>query len=350
MAFVLYDSNTMQIVDAHLDLAYNALNGRDVTSPAAQQPANEDGIATVGLPDLRRGNVSLVCATIFCEPASPSRGGYSTPDEARAVALKQLQWYREQIAAGTLRFVTGAATLPADEDSPPAQGPQRALLLLEGADPIRSPDDLAEWFDAGLRIVGLAWRRTRFAGGTGAPGPLTADGVALVRALDLAGILHDVSHLAEESFWELMGASTGPVLASHSNCRTIVPTDRQLSDAMIRAIAARGGVIGINYFDKFLLSPGEFGKRRATLADVARHVRHICDVVGDAGHVGIGTDMDGGFGQANIPQEIQTSADLPRTGEALASAGFNAKEVRGILGGNWLRFFRENLPHSQANS
>ena len=217
------------------------------------------------------------------------------------------------------------------------------MLLLEGSDPLRSPDDVAEWFEAGLRIVGLAWRRTRFAGGTGTPGPLTAGGHRFGATLDAVGIIHDASHLAEESFWQLLDRSGGPVMASHSNCRSIVPTDRQLSDEMIRAIAARGGVIGINFFDKFLLPPSEFGKRRATLADVVRHVRHMCDVVGDVEHVGVGTDMDGGFG-ANIPQEIATAADLPRLADALAAHGFSSVETAGILSENWLRFFRRPCP------
>jgi membrane dipeptidase len=150
--------------------------------------------------------------------------------------------------------------------------------------------------------------------------------------------------LAEESFWQLLDLSPGPVMASHSNCRAIVPTDRQLSDDMIRALVRRGGVIGINFFDKFLVPPPEYKTRRATLADVVRHVRHMCDLAGDARHVGIGTDMDGGLGREQIPREILTSADLPRVGEALADAGFSDGDAQDILGGNWLRFFRDRLP------
>jgi membrane dipeptidase len=113
---------------------------------------------------------------------------------------------------------------------------------------------------------------------------------------------------------------------------------------MIRAIAARGGVIGINFFDKFLLPPDEYGKRRATLADVARHVQHVCDLAGNAACVGIGTDMDGGLGREQIPQEIATSADLPRTADALCEAGFRDAEVTEIMGANWLHFFNRALP------
>jgi membrane dipeptidase len=219
-----------------------------------------------------------------------------------------------------------------------------AILLMEGADPLRTPADITAWHAAGLRIVGMAWKRTRYAGGTGDPGPLTADGVALVPELDRFGIIHDASHLAEESFWQLLDLTAGPVMASHSNCRSIVPTDRQLSDEMIRAITARGGVIGINFFDRFLITPAEYGTRRATLHDVIQHMKHICDLAGDAKHVGIGTDMDGGLGRNEIPEEIQTSADLPKLQYALSSAGFGDSDITGIMGGNWLEFFGRSLP------
>jgi membrane dipeptidase len=333
----------MFIVDAHLDLAYNVTRGRDVTRPAAEQPIVENEIATVGLPDLRTGNVGLVCATIFAAPATPTSAGYTNAEEARTAALVQLDWYKQQQDAGRMKFVHDPRSLPAPGAPWTTQTTQHAILLLEGADPIRTPEDLTDWFAAGLRIIGLAWRRTRYAGGTGAPGPLTGEGVALVRELDRLGIMHDTSHLAEQSFWQLLDLSGGPVIASHSNCRAIVPTDRQLSDEMIRAIVRRGGVIGINFYDKFLLPPGEYKTRRATLADVVRHVRHACDLAGSSEHVAIGTDLDGGLGREQIPEEIKTAADLPRVAEALAAGGFSDEAVRGIMGGNWLGFFRKNL-------
>ena len=331
----------MFIVDAHLDLAYNAVRGRQVTRPAIEQTPDAEGVPTVGFPDLRAGGVGLICATIFCQPASPGQRGYETAEQAATVAKQQLDWYQAQVREGRMRLLRSRADVPHGNGN---GGPQDAILLLEGADPIRAPADLPAWFDAGLRIVGLAWKATRYAGGTGVPGPLTAAGVDLVHALDRHRIIHDASHLAEESFWQLLDISRGPIIASHSNCRSIVPTDRQLSDEMAKAIFARNGVIGINFFDKFLLAPTEQGRRRARIADVARHVKHFCDLAGDARHVGLGTDMDGGLGREQIPQEIATSAQLPRVADALVAAGFSDEDVRGIMGKNWLRFFRENLP------
>ncbi len=334
------------IVDAHLDLAYNVVRGRDPRQPAANQPYVDNEYATVGLPDLRAGNVRLVCATIFCSPASYKSLGYRTADEARAQALQQLQTYQNWIHEGELRFITRSTgfepVLHVPANALNTQ-PTNAVLLLEGADALRSPADVPDWFDAGLRIVGLAWKRTRAAGGTGEPGGLTDEGRALVKEFDRLGIIHDTSHLAEQAFWDLLNLTPKPVIASHSNCRAIVPTDRQLSDEMIKAIAARGGVIGINFYDKFLIPPAAAGKRRATLGDVVAHIRHICDLTGSHDHVAIGTDMDGGLGREQIPQEITSSADLPQLAAALTTAGFDAAAVRKIMGENWMRFFQQNL-------
>jgi membrane dipeptidase len=319
------------IFDAHLDLAYNALRGRDVTRPARQQPPDDEGIPTVGLPDLRDGGVRRICATIFCEPSIGGKPGYRNPDEAHAAALRQLDWYDQQRAAGRLVPATaGHAALPGDAIA--------TTILLEGADPIRSPGEVGLFHTRGVRIVGLAWKRTRYAGGTGAPGGLTPEGVELVRELDRFGIIHDASHLAEASFWQLLDLARGRVIASHSNCRAIVgqdPGERHLSDEMIRALIARGAVIGINFFDRFLLPHTEYKQRRATLNDVVRHAQHICDLAGNANHVGLGTDMDGGLGRNEIPEEIETSADLPKVGQALRAAGFAEADVRRILHDNW---------------
>jgi len=332
------------LVDAHLDLAYNALRGRNLLLPAAEQIPLEEGHAAVGVPDLRAGHATLICATIFCEPSfsRDSSPGYRTPQEANLAGRRQLDWYASQRNIGTFRFVTRPGDLPSVEIGPNEAIP--AIILLEGADPILSVDDAQWWFDAGVRIVGLAWKKTRFAGGTGMPGPLTPDGVELAKVLDQLGVIHDTSHLAEQSFWQLLDLTTGPVIASHSNCRNLIPTDRQLSDAMIQALARRGGVIGINFYDQFLLPPAERAKRRANFSDVLRHIQYLADLLGDTRHIGLGTDMDGGLGREQIPREITTWADLPRLAEALANANFSDRQISGIMGNNWMEFFRGALP------
>lgn len=333
----------MLIVDAHLDLAFCVLEGRDVLRPAREQKPDAGGIPTVGLPDLRQGRVGLICGTLFTAHRNHLQPGYTSPQEASELAATQLRWYQRQEMAGRMRLVRRATDLPTQGDPGTAL---RSIPLMESADPIVDPRDVDWWFAQGVRIVGMAWKQTRYAGGTGFPGGLTALGRHLVKELDRVGMIHDASHLAEASFWNLMELTGRPVMASHSNCRAIVPTDRQLSDDMIRAIVARDGVIGINFYDRFLVPAGELKTRRARLSDVINHVKHICDLAGDADHVGIGTDFDGGLGREQIPQEITTAGDLGKLADEAGRSGFTAADVRKLMSGNWLRFFRRNLPQA----
>ena len=326
------------IIDAHLDLAYNVTRGRDVTMPAKDQPIADDEIATVGFPNMRDGDVGLIFATIFCSPKSYKHAGYTTPAEAHEQALDQLKQYRAWHDAGELHQLGYGGTF-----SPKHAAATRSLILLEGAEAIRTIDDAQFFYDNGVRIVGLTWQKTRYAGGTSTPGPLTSCGRELVRELDRLGILLDASHLAERSFWDLFHFTDSLIIASHSNCRAIVgrdPGERHLTDAMIRAIAERGGVIGMNFYDKFLLPFAEFGKRRAKLDDVVAHIKHICDLTGSADHVAIGTDLDGGLGREQVPEEIETIEDLGKLRDTLAASGFAPVDVENVMSGNWLRILR----------
>lgn len=331
------------IVDAHLDIACNVLEGRNVLLPALEQKPDEQGIPTVGLPDLKAGRVGLICGTIFTAHRSYMKIGYTSAEEACDLATKQARWYQQQELAGRMRLVHRSGDLPSESDPGTSL---YSIMLMENADPILSPAHVHWWYLQGVRIVGMAWKQTRYAGGTGAPGGLTEQGRALVKEMDSFGIIHDVSHLAEAAFWQLLEITNGPVMASHSNCRAIVPTDRQLSDEMIRAIVDRNGVIGINFYDRFLLPPGEREVRRARLSDVMRHVRHICEIAGNTDHVGIGTDFDGGLGREQIPEEITTAADLQKVAGEASRHGFTPADQHKLMSGNWLRFFRRSLPKS----
>jgi membrane dipeptidase len=328
----------MAIVDAHLDLAYNVFRGRDVRRPAAEQPVVENEIATVGLPDLVGGGVGLICATVFCPPWRYGRAGYQTAEEAWGIAQEQLRCYEQWSNEGLLEKVTRKSELKLEA------GKTKYLLLLEGADAVREPGDVGRLYAQGVRIIGLSWRKNRMAGGTGFPGPISEEGKGVVRAMDKLGMIHDTSHLADEAFWELLGMSDGPVMASHSNCRKIVPGDRQLSDEMIRALVERGGVIGMNFYDQFLMRPEEYKKRQCTMEDLLAHVRHICELTGNARHVALGTDMDGGVGREEIPREIQSAGELCKVADALSGMGFPDEDVKNVMSENWMRYFSENLP------
>lgn len=341
----------MLIIDGHEDIGWNAVElGRDVTRPLAAlraaegaHPVHGEGIATVTLPALRAGGVQVVFATIFTYPygsSSSSRPGYRTPDEAFTRAWAQVEYYRGLEAAGQVTLIRTRddleGVLAGDRPLP------GLVLLMEGADPIRTPADLAQFAAHGLRFVGLSWKATRHAGGTGKPGPLTDDGRALLEAMAAQGITLDISHLAEEAFWQAVKVYPGRIIASHGNSRALVPTDRQLSDDMLRVIADRDGVVGLVLFNKFIQAgwvAGD-GKDAVSLRDLLPHVEHIARTIGTA-HLGLGSDLDGGLGRELVPHEIDSVADLGRFADTLAAAGYPAPSIAGIMGENWLRVLRE---------
>ena len=342
------------IVDAHEDIAYNAVTlGRDPRLSAretrAQEPAaGVDGIATVGLPDFFAGNVRIVFGTIYVSPntnPNPLDKKYKTPEEAQALAQEQLAYYALWAADPRVALITTRADL----HRVLASSEQRLgiVILMEGADPIVKPEDAGMWFEGGVRLIGPAWSQTRYSGGTNKPGPLTDLGKQLMREMSKYSFVLDTSHMAEESFFQALDLFPGNVIASHSNVRKFVPTDRQLSDEMIRALIARDGVIGAVFYNQFLKHQWRQNgadKNAVTFATVIEHMKYICDLAGSARHCAIGTDFDGGFGMEATPKEIDTAADLQKFGGALADAGFTDNEVRGIMGGNWLRILDRSLP------
>lgn len=344
------------IVDAHQDIAWNklALN-RDFFESTAQKrsregehPAHGEGHALVGFPELIAGNVRVIFATIYVAQARPNREAwgkvYHTPQEAYTQAMEQMMYYATLASDSRVSLITARADVERVLESPtPKVG---LVILMEGADPIIEPAQTEEWFEAGVRIVGPAWSQTRYSGGTRAPGPLTDLGRALMPHLERWGIILDASHMAEQSFFEAMDLFGGTVIASHSNCRAYVNTDRQLSDEMIRTIIQRDGVIGIVMYNRFLREGWDKSARKesVTLRDAVQHIQHICDLAGDTQHVGIGTDFDGGFGAESTPAEIDTVADLQKLGEALAAARFSDEDILNILSGNWIRLLQRALP------
>lgn len=348
------------LIDGHLDLGTIAdVDGRDVTRPVAEiraadgaRPKAPATLATVSIPALAAGGVGLVFATLWALPASVDLGfgtiaiggngpaPYRTPEEAERLALRQLDLYRRWADEGRVRLILSGTDLTAHLALWTSDRVPGLVVLMEGADPIIRPRDVETWARRGLRIVGPAWGRTRYAGGTGAPGGLTSEGRELVAAIDEAGLTLDTSHLAEDAFWEAMALDPGRVIASHSAARALVPGDRQLSDAMIRALGAAGGIVGLPLFDRFLDAEVAAGRPRAVTAAGAlrRQAKHVAGLIG-WDRVAIGSDLDGGFGRDQTLAEIDTIADL-----GAIAAAFEPAEAQALLGGNWLRFLRAALP------
>jgi membrane dipeptidase len=220
------------------------------------------------------------------------------------------------------------------------------VMAMEGADPIREPAELADWYERGLRVIGPAWSGTRYSGGTGEPGPLTALGQRLLKAMADLNMILDLTHMAEEAYLQAVDRYPGPVIASHSNPRRFRPGDRNLSDMMILRLAERDGVVGIVPFNLFLASEWRMGdpKEAVSIVTVADAIDHVAQLTGSSRHVGIGSDFDGALGAESIPAEMDTVADLGLVAGVLRERGYAKGDIENILYANWLRVLRKGLP------
>lgn len=331
-----------RLFDAHLDLAYLAENGRDL-SRALDPDAGPHPPASVTFPELTAGGVAACLGTIFTEAGGADAVAYPVGDAeaAHAAGVRQLERYQQWDGDGLIRLSHRPGT-----ERP---GPLIVGILMECADPIRTPDEFDWWADRGVIAVGMAWAQgSRYATGNSpdshASGVgLTDLGRELVRRIDARRLVHDASHLSDRALDDLLALSPGRVMASHSNCRALLTvTDeprllpRHLTDDQIREITHRGGVIGLNLYSKFLNgSPTCI----ATLDDAVAHVERICSVAGHRRAVGLGSDLDGGFSAARLPEGIRTARDLPRLADALRARGWPEPDTAAFAFGNWARFF-----------
>ena len=334
------------IVDAHLDMAMNVLIGRDYHLTAADLRAKEERTnqqVMVTLPELSRGDVAVAFGTLYVGAREYDEDGNGIyrhpPDES---ARRQLDVYLGWESDGNARIIRARADLASHLQAWADDGKLGIVVLIEGADSITMPDDLPSWVEAGVRVIGPAWSQTRYCGGTRRPGPLTALGRELLAGMKELGVILDVSHMAEQSFWDSMDAGYHRVIATHANARAIVPkhrADRHLSDEMIRALGDADGVIGVVPANSFLDDDWTREDGPAlTLDAIKRHLDHMASIIG-WDKVAIGSDLDGGFGAEETPVELDTIADLARIGDVVPD---DARE--GVLGGNWLRVLHESLP------
>lgn len=357
----------MLIIDGHLDLAWNALQwNRDLrqsvyTIRTVERDVPKKGYArgTVALPELCAGRIALSFATVMARSTGTPAPhlDYPSPAQAYGVAQGHLAYYRALEAQGHVRIITDLDSLndhiaawQAWDGNDAGQGDQAPplglVISMESADPILSPAQVSDWWDAGLRIIGPAhYGPGRYAGGTGTENGLTDIGSQLLREMETQGIVLDLTHLSDQAFWEALEQYGGPVLASHNNCRALVPHQRQFSDEQLQAIIERDGVIGAA-FDVWMLTPGyivgESSNEGVTIRTVVDHIDHICQLAGSSRHAAIGTDLDGGFGTEQAPTDLDTIADLQVLVDLLADRGYSDDDIARILHGNWLRLLRQS--------
>ena len=325
--------------DAHLDLAYLAANGRDLSRLLADC-GGPHLPAALTFPSMAEGGVRACLGTVFTELDGTDAVGYPAGDAeaANSAGVRQVNLYRGWLDAGVLApFRTGAGIAI------------RAGILVECADPIRSPDELSWWADRGVVAIGLAWARgSRYATGNAEPGcssgrGLTDLGREMVPAMDALGIIHDVSHLSDRALDDLFSLTTRPVMASHSNCRSLLDgkNQRHLTDAAIREIGRRGGIVGLNLVKNFIRTglDRENPADRPSIDDALRHVEHVCAIMGHDRGVGLGSDLDGGISAHDLPAGISSPRDFEKLAQGLVCRGWSEERVDAFAWGNWARFF-----------
>ena len=352
----------MIVIDAHLDLSWNALNwNRDLNMTVSEMRSLEAGMNekargnnTVSFSEMRKGEVAVCLATLLARsnPQGKTMLDFKSQEIACAMAQGQLAYYRILENQRQLRRLDEWPALEGHlqewKASNGSSCPLGFILSMEGADPILSPQQVPSWWEEGLRVIGLAhYGVSAYAHGTGCEGGLTSRGPGLLKAMEEAGMVLDVTHLADESFWQAVELFKGRVLASHHNCRALVPGDRQLTDDQIRYLIQRNAVIGAA-FDAWMLYPGWIrGETTSTavgLEAVVDHIDHVCQLAGNARHAAIGSDLDGGFGTEQSPHDLDTIADLQKIPALLRKRGYKEADIEAIMHGNWVRFFQQALP------
>lgn len=361
--------NEPLLIDAHEDLAWNMLTfGRDYTHSAADIRKYEDGSMAsqvngdtlLGWPDYQRGKVALVFSTLFSAPMRRRLGEwdrqcYATYDEAHLRYSQQLDAYDRLVGEHPEMFrkVEKIADLNAVLDDWPRsdteEHPVGLVVLMEGAEGVRQPAELEYWYQRGVRIIGPAWAGTRFCGGTREPGGLTMDGYALLEGMAEFGFTLDLSHMDEKAALQALDTYPGSIIASHANALRLLKgsdSNRHLTDKVIMGILERDGMIGVVPFNNFL-KPGwkdAGGRSAVTLDYFIAQIDTICQMAGNASHVGIGSDFDGGLGVQSVPIELDTIADLRKIIPILSQKGYTEAEISAILSGNWRIHLQKTLP------
>ena len=331
---------------------------------AGSPTVERNGDTLLGWLEYQQGNVVVVFATLF---STPARWAYDWETCIYKDAREANQRYRQQLDIyhrltdehpDKFHLIGSASDLDnvlasQQKTDPNGQGyPVGLLLSMEGAEGILDVDELEEWWGMGLRIIGPAWAGTRFCGGTKEPGPLTPDGRELLAGMADLGFTLDLSHMDEPAVLESLDLYPGAIVVTHANCLALMlgyEFNRLLSDRVIHGVLERNGIIGVVPYNTFLKDgwvKGKSNREEVSLERLVDHIDHICQLAGDALHVGIGSDFDGGFGLQDTPKEIDTIADLHKLTPMLLSRGYSEEDAAAVLGRNWISVLNRGLPLS----
>ena len=366
----------MLIFDGDYPMAYGAVDlDRDLTRPLEEVRATaEEGQRIKGwphadtmasLPEMRRGKVAAALVKIAARKRRKNSPiwGYGSDDITYAAGQAYLAYYRILEDRGEGRILRTSSALREhikawEEADSHADMPVGMVIGLEGADPILWPEQVHEWWANGIRVISLShYGISTYSHGTGRPGGLLPPAAGLLKEMDELGMILDLTHTSDEGFWQALDLFAGPVLASHQNCRALVPGERQFDDEQLKAILQRGAVIGASMDTWMLYAPGNldwggdipkritvFARDAVTLENLADHVDHVCQLAGNSQQAAIGGDTDGQGGKAGAPYEIDTVADYQKLAAVLERRGYAAEDIVNVMYRNWQRFFEKWLP------
>ncbi|MDR7537865.1 MAG: dipeptidase [Armatimonadota bacterium] len=304
------------VVDLHCDTLLEVAAGK-------RRLDQRSSVGHVDLPRLREGGAGVQVFAVYIAPEEAAHG----PARARRL----LEAFRRAMAAAPGQIAH--ATTVEDIERLRRGDAIAAVVAIENGDALGGAlAQLDEFHREGVRLLGLTWNASN-ALGDGAlgrrHGGLTDLGRAVLRRMEALGMVPDLAHLSEPSFWDALRATRGPVIVSHANAAAIWRHPRNLTDAQLRAIASRRGVVGVSF------APGFLGG--ATLAHVLDHIDHMVGVMG-IDHVALGSDYDG---IPDVPVGLEDVSKLPNLTAGLLARGYRPEHVRKILGGNALRVFRQ---------
>jgi len=363
------------IIDTHADTPQRFLDEDfDIGS------TDPNDVGHISLDKARRGNLGAEFFSIWVEPDT-NQGQFARH------TFDLIDSVYEQAARHPDRMMMAFST--SDIERAHREHKLAALMGIEGGHSIENDIHLLrDYYRLGVRYMTLSWSNTNeWADSSGDiddakvqhHNGLTDFGKQIVLEMNRLGMMIDISHVADKTFWDTIAATKAPVIASHSSARALVDAPRNMTDDMLRAVAKNGGVVQVNFFSGF--DDADFRKamlaqekdqaaaikkyvdqrkaegKTVTYVDMNRvgrewmariprpplkslidHIDHIAKIAG-VDHVGLGSDFDGVSGAT--PQGIDSAADLPKITQALLDRGYSASDIKKILGGNLLRVFRE---------
>jgi membrane dipeptidase len=347
------------VIDTHNDMPSKMID--DGYNPDVRHTRGFE--STQGETDFPRLVESGITGVFFSAYIDPEKWTFRTPDQS----WKMVQVYFDSIHAfarrhDRLTFATTAAEIRAAK----ANGKVAVLIGVEGGHAIEnSIENLREMARRGVRYMTLTWNNGNEWAGAAAglngtrSGGLTERGREIIREMNRLGILVDISHVSDSTFYDAIAASSYPVIASHSSARALNGHRRNMNDAMLRAMRRNGGVVNVNFYSAFI-DPDFLRKAdsiekvlqgpaanaaiqalpRPSLTVLLDHFEHIIRVAG-IDHVGIGSDFDGVGGL--LPQGMDDVTKLPLIAQGLLDRGYSEADVKKVLGGNMLRVMEQAI-------